>query len=125
MSVNSGNKPTLRRDASNFPVQALAPQETAEVAPGAVLVIPVRHDQPGTGGPTPHVAELVRISADDDVYLEFGDASVAAAPGNLYSFLFLKGTEVLAVPEGATHLGTAVSPTALVGATTVSVSRVA
>lgn len=46
-------------------------------------------------------ADVVRVSCSIDTYVRFGDVSVNADSS---SMLFLSGTEVFKVPEGAEHL---------------------
>lgn len=81
----------LRRDQNGIPLQALTPNLAVNGTVGAVsasLVLPPECD-------------YVRVASVNDCYIRFGTSGVTAAGTDIF---FPKGSEVLGVPEGATHL---------------------
>lgn len=46
---------------------------------------------------------LFRVTATENVWLQFGTASVTATADGDANVLFLAGTEILIIPEAATH----------------------
>jgi hypothetical protein len=81
----------LPRDQSGAFVQALAPSTNVSDSVGGS----------SRRSALPANCDVVRVCADTDCFIKFGDVTVVAASTDL---LFLKGAEVFAIPAGATHV---------------------
>lgn len=84
-------RPTLVLDALNRPVPVLGFAGVLALTAGAVSV----------NGAIPSGAYIVRVAAVNDCYIAFGNSGVVASGA---SSLFPKGSELLKVPAGATHI---------------------
>lgn len=78
-------------DLRGHPIQTLAPEVTAVLSFGAA----------SNRVALPSGAELVRIGATQDCYIEFGNGSVTASGSSIF---MPKGSEIFRVPDGATHI---------------------
>ncbi len=72
------------------PILALQPTHASLSVSGASARVAL----PGNG-------VVYRLSASKDCWLQFGDANVVAAVGDM---LFLQGTEIVRLPTAATHI---------------------
>lgn len=84
-------RPYALLDSNKLPVQALAPAACVPVTVGAV----------SSRYALPSETFCVRIAAVNDCYVAFGNGTVNA---DGTSHLFLRGSEVFKVPNGATHV---------------------
>jgi hypothetical protein len=84
-------KPILPKDAFGEEIPVLAPGATVTLTAGAA----------STNVALPPDDFVLRVAAVNDCYINFGTAGVTASGTSMF---FPKGSELFALPNGATHM---------------------